>query len=173
MDVFQISLVLKPESRKTIQASLKGDVCIIRYPQPWSARKKYLLPMIDQIYWRLLGRLYNPRLKLRTAELNRAYFSFDYRDVRYHRQFRRWGSCSALKNINLSHRLIGAPGHLTDYVIIHELAHIQYLNHGKEFWGLVGSTGVNPKIMRKEFEMYGYSWLNSYRQWCQQLLKLV
>lgn len=50
---------------------------------------------------------------------------------------RRWGSCSSLKNINLSWRLILLPNIIMDYVIIHELCHLTIMNHSREFWSLV------------------------------------
>jgi predicted metal-dependent hydrolase len=173
MDVFNVPMILKPELRKTIQARIVGNECLIKFPESWVKKKKYLVLMVDQIYWRLLTQLQAPELKIRTAELNRQYFGFNYHAVRYHRQFRRWGSCSTLKNINLSHRLIGAPQQLGDYVILHELAHLQHLNHGKEFWSLVATTGFQPKAIRKEIELYGRSWQSSYYQWYHDLLKVI
>ena len=46
----------------------------------------------------------------------------------------RWGSCSSLKNVNLSIWLLLLPSHLIDYVIKHELTHLNHLNHSPEFW---------------------------------------
>lgn len=70
------------------------------------------------------------------AELARRY------DLRYHRVFvknvrSRWGSCSGLGNINLSLWLMLAPEPLVDYVIKHELAHLNEMNHGPRFWAEV------------------------------------
>jgi predicted metal-dependent hydrolase len=173
MDVFKVPLILKPEERKTIQAKILAKECLIKFPKVWLKKKKYLVFMVDRIYWRLLAQIQVTELKMKTAELNRLYFGFNYHDVRYHRQFRRWGSCSTLKNINLSHRLIGAPGQLEDYVILHELAHLKYLNHGKDFWSLLGTTGFQSKTIRKDIELYGRNWQNYYYQWYYDLSKLV
>lgn len=49
----------------------------------------------------------------------------------------RWGSCSAAGSITLSWRLALAPDHVADYVIAHEVAHLQELNHGPRFWRLL------------------------------------
>ncbi len=171
MDPFYITIELVPENRKTIQASLKGNVCAIKFPKPWLNRKRYLAPMVDRIYWRLLGRIYNRELQRRTIDLNDKYFGFYYKIVTYHRQFRRWGSCSSLRNIHLSHRLIEAPQTLQDYVIIHELAHLEHLNHSRDFWSLVKTTGFDPKIIRREIEIYGRAWNTRYFKWYEDLLK--
>ncbi|NQY25790.1 MAG: M48 family metallopeptidase [Piscirickettsiaceae bacterium] len=49
----------------------------------------------------------------------------------------RWGSCSQHTDINFNWKLVLAPARIIDYVIIHELCHIQYFNHSSQFWSLV------------------------------------
>lgn len=48
-----------------------------------------------------------------------------------------WGSCSSKRNINLNMHLVRLPDELCDYVIIHELCHLVYPNHGKKFHTLM------------------------------------
>ncbi|MFT3984512.1 MAG: SprT family zinc-dependent metalloprotease [Lachnospiraceae bacterium] len=49
----------------------------------------------------------------------------------------RWGSCSAKGHLNFSVKLVMAPASIIDYVIVHELCHLLYMNHGPEFWEAV------------------------------------
>lgn len=44
-----------------------------------------------------------------------------------------WGSCSTLGNINLNLNLVRLPEPVCDYVLLHELSHIRYHDHGREF----------------------------------------
>ena len=50
---------------------------------------------------------------------------------------RRWGSCGVNDTLNFNWRLVMAPPEIIDYVVIHELAHIRYKGHGRDFWGMV------------------------------------
>lgn len=46
-----------------------------------------------------------------------------------------WGSCGLQhKSINLNWKLILTPISVLDYVIVHELAHLEFPNHSKRFW---------------------------------------
>lgn len=48
-----------------------------------------------------------------------------------------WGSCSSEGTVSLNWRLIVAPPSVLNYVVIHELAHLKYLDHSAPFWSLV------------------------------------
>ncbi len=49
----------------------------------------------------------------------------------------RWGSCSGKNNLSFNIYLAKTPVEFIEYVVVHELAHIKYKNHSKEFWQLV------------------------------------
>jgi predicted metal-dependent hydrolase len=61
---------------------------------------------------------------------------------------KRWGSCSAQRNINYTWRLVMAPDEIIDYVVAHELAHTVHMNHGKNFWELVEAMYKDYKKAR-------------------------
>ena len=71
-----------------------------------------------------------------------------YQQYTVKNQSTRWGSCSALGNINLNVRLIHEPKDVIDYVIVHELCHLKEMNHSAAFWRLVASVCPNYKILR-------------------------
>lgn len=49
----------------------------------------------------------------------------------------RWGSCNATREIRLNWRLLQAASSVIDYVVAHEVAHLQVLSHSTRFWRLV------------------------------------
>lgn len=60
-------------------------------------------------------------------------YGFTVKDVRVRGQRSRWGSCSALGNINVNYRLILLENALVDYLILHELCHLRHMNHSAAF----------------------------------------
>lgn len=67
-------------------------------------------------------------------------YGFTYGSVTIRNQASRWGSCSRQNNLNFNYRLILLDDALVDYVIVHELCHLQEHNHSKQFWKLVAQT---------------------------------
>lgn len=56
------------------------------------------------------------------------------------RQYKaRWGSCNSRGELAFNYLLMLVPDFVVDYVVIHELCHLRYLNHGAKFWQLVAS----------------------------------
>lgn len=80
-------------------------------------------------------------LQTRAALINRRYFDgrLTWRSIAYvDNQRQRFGSCSPqLGTIRISDRLKRVPGWVLDYVLIHELAHLQEPAHSQAFWRLV------------------------------------
>ncbi len=82
-----------------------------------------------------------------------------YKSVKINVSKGRWGSCSMHKDINLSCSLMLLPGHLIDYVILHELCHTLEMNHGGHFWQLMDTfTGGCAKRLREELKKYHPFW---------------
>jgi len=80
-----------------------------------------------------------------------AQHGFRYGRAGIRNQKSRWGSCSTRNNISLNIHLLALPGHLRDYVILHELVHTEHKNHSKRFWARLNElVGGKAKAFRKE-----------------------
>lgn len=60
----------------------------------------------------------------------------------------RWGSCSARGEISLNWKLMAVPPSVMDYVIVHELCHLEHMNHSPAFWNTVGRWIPDYKSLR-------------------------
>jgi predicted metal-dependent hydrolase len=80
-------------------------------------------------------------LTRRAAELSARYLDGQARPLTVRwvaNQNSRWGSCTpADRSIRLSTRLQGMPPWVTDYVLVHELAHLIEAGHTPTFWSWV------------------------------------
>lgn len=70
----------------------------------------------------------------------------------------KWGSCNNEKHITLNYRLLDLPDHLVDYVLIHELVHLNHMNHGNHYWEELSLIIPNHKQLRKEMRAIRLSW---------------
>ena len=66
----------------------------------------------------------------------------------------RWGSCSSNKTISLNIGLMNVPEPLRDYVILHELSHLNHMNHSPAFWAEVQKHDPNYKSHRKRLKLF-------------------
>lgn len=89
----------------------------------------------------------------RLAELA-AQHGFVYKKVFIKNSLTRWGSCSSLGNINLNLRLVTLPQELQDLVMLHELCHLKYLNHGPQFHALLESVCPGHRALAKQLREY-------------------
>ena len=81
-------------------------------------------------------------------------FGYSYGKCRLTHANTRWGSCSSNRTISLNIGLMKVPEALCDYVIVHELAHLNHMDHSKDFWAEVGRHDKNYKIHEKKLKNY-------------------
>jgi predicted metal-dependent hydrolase len=75
-----------------------------------------------------------PRLDAACARAGTGYTRLQIRGQRT-----RWASCSSNGAMSFNWRLLLAPREILDYVIEHEVAHLELLDHSPRFWALLAS----------------------------------
>lgn len=96
--------------------------------------REMLAGVVEAWYRREAGRLIPPRVSHFGSQ-------FGARPVRISIRSQRtlWASCSSRGTLSFNWRLVAAPPTVMDYVIIHELTHIEEMNHSGRFWAKVGA----------------------------------
>lgn len=74
------------------------------------------------------------RLDAAVARVGQSYASLQIRGQRT-----RWASCSARGAMSFNWRLLLAPPEILDYVVEHEVAHLEIHDHSPRFWALLES----------------------------------
>ena len=81
---------------------------------------------------------------------------FSYKQVKINAAQTRWGSCGPKGSLNFSWRLVMAPMQVIDYVVVHELVHLQVKNHSKDFWAKVKALMPDFKQHREWLAKNGH-----------------
>lgn len=99
------------------------------------------------------ARIFFPK---RCAELQKL-TGGTYRKISVRNQKTRWGSCSQTGTLSFNYRLMMAPPAVIDYVIVHELCHLTYLNHSGAFWNKVADVMPDYAACRRWLREHGHT----------------
>ena len=102
----------------------RGDVLLV---PPGDAREA-----IERFYRRRARAEIGPRLDAATVRAGTGYTGLTIRGQRT-----RWASCSSTGAMSFNWRLLLAPEAVLDYVIEHEVCHLEVMDHSPAFWGLL------------------------------------
>ncbi len=89
-------------------------------------------PALERFYRRAARAEVRRRLDAATAIAGRP-----YRDLQVRSQRSRWASCSPEGRMSFNWRLLLAPERVLDYVVWHEVCHLEVLDHSPRFWALL------------------------------------
>ena len=106
-------------------------------------RPEHLARRLGDWFRREARRHIATRVEAKAERLGRQAGRITIRDTRS-----RWGSCSASGNLSFCWRLVMAPENVLDYVVAHEVAHLEHLNHGPAFWRAAGELTEDAQTAR-------------------------
>lgn len=129
LDVRESSKIMNPT------AKLKGNILLLNLPVGLDLFQKQ--KACSTLISRVMSKVFLPEFSRRVDELNDTHFQKEIQEIRFKYNHSNWGSCSSVGNLNFSSRLLLTPQFITDYIIIHELAHLVHMNHSKRFWARV------------------------------------
>ena len=90
------------------------------------------LPALERFYRRAAHQEISARLDEACSQAGTSYTRLSIRGQRS-----RWASCSRGGAMSFNWRLLLAPEPVLDYVIWHEVCHLEVMDHSPRFWSLV------------------------------------
>jgi predicted metal-dependent hydrolase len=134
-------LVLVPESGRT-RAHRRGEKLFV----PEGDHR----PAVERLYRRLARREIAARLDTAVESIGASYSGLSIRA-----QSTRWASCSAKGAMSFNWRLLLAPEPVLDYVVWHEVCHLEIRDHSRRFWALVESRFPGWREQRDWLRRHG------------------
>lgn len=95
-------------------------------------RQKHLLTLLETWYQQEALEYFQQRLEYWCQRMG-----LSYRQLQIKGWQTKWGSCHSDGTVSLNWRLLLAPAWVSDYVVVHELAHLRHMNHSPLFWAEV------------------------------------
>lgn len=80
------------------------------------------------------------------------FYNLNYKKISIRNQSSRWGSCSKAGTLSFNYKIAILPSELADYIIVHELCHLQEFNHSPAFWQLVAKQMPNWPNLRHQLK---------------------
>ena len=116
---------------KRFQARSGASGWEITYPE------RIVRASLHRFLWKTLSFAQKDSIDALVREINERTLRVPIRNVSLRPMRSRWGSCSRNGNIALATALLFTTKELMEYVIIHELTHMKYMNHSKAFLTLL------------------------------------
>jgi len=107
-------------------------------------------PALERWYRRAARQEISERLDQATAQAG-----VSYRELTIRGQRTRWASCSANGTMSFNWRLLLAPEPVLDYVIWHEVCHLDVLDHSPRFWSLLASRCPDYRTYARWLRRHG------------------
>ena len=122
------SIQINYASKQKKNVNLDTDILYVRL-----SKTDVNVPALLQTWLKAYAKHYLPSMLAEVA----SEMGLEYQSVSIRLQKTRWGSCSRDKSIRLNAKLLFLPKMVVRYVLVHELAHLQHMNHSPEFWQYV------------------------------------
>ena len=115
----------------------RGDVLTVKVAR---RGREPIRDALERFYRREARHEVEQRLDEAVARAGTSYSRLTIRQQRT-----RWASCSSNGSMSFNWRLLLAPAEILDYVVEHEVAHLDVLDHSPRFWRLVRSRSPHYK----------------------------
>jgi predicted metal-dependent hydrolase len=134
-------LQLEPEPGRS-RVHRRGDALVVPSGDPREALERW--------YRRQARAEIAPRLDAAVARAGTRYTGLTIRGQRT-----RWASCSSSGAMSFNWRLLLAPAPVLDYVVEHEVCHLEVMDHSPRFWRLLAARVPDWRVHSAWLRRYG------------------
>ena len=103
--------------------------------------------MIDKMYYMIAEKEVESAMEKTRKMVGLAPEEYKIKKIKY-----AWGTCSSRKVITIKQNLMMYSRKAIEYVVLHEICHLKYMNHSKKFWEMVESYMPDYKEAEKELK---------------------
>lgn len=143
---------IEADDRKSSQVQLVRGQLLVLVPWTTALDTRTIAVRNGLTRWyRAKAREHIPSVVARCS--NRLGLSYTTVQIREMKQ--RWGSAGVNGHLSFNWRIVMAPRRLVEYVIVHELCHLRYPDHSRDFWRLLERTMPDYERRRVKLAIVG------------------
>ena len=121
------------EKTKKAKLKLKRNQFFVILPRDEKQNvKTQVKKMIDKFYKELAEKEVERAMRKMTMKVGIAPNSYKVKNLKS-----TWGNCATTGNISINRNVVKYSRHAIEYVCLHEICHLQNMNHSKMFWDMV------------------------------------
>lgn len=134
------------------RAELEAGVFVVQARRSHSAERRARSVRAAFLRWYKAeaATLIEDRVRYYAARMTLSPGQLSFRDYKS-----MWGKCTSDGDLTFNWKLVMAPLEIVDYVVVHELAHLRYLNHSAAFWSVVEAAMPDYRVHRKWLKDHG------------------
>lgn len=129
--------------------NVEGEKIVVILPLSYADQdnSQQIGKMIDKMYYMLAEKEVEHAM-----EKTRKMVGLAPEEYRIKKTKSLWGSCSSNKKITINQNVVMYSRKAIEYVVLHEICHLKYMNHSKKFWDMVASYMPDYKEAEKELK---------------------
>jgi predicted metal-dependent hydrolase len=148
--------IITYEKRKREKAELTESGFVVYINQEFDENKR-----IENIKKNLI-KCYKAKAEIILKQKLQFYtelIDVDIPEIKLSNATRYWGLCNSTRwQIRFNWHLILAPETLIEYIAAHEVCHLKYPNHSKQYWAFLGSILPDYRQRRFQLKQEGYKY---------------
>lgn len=141
----EYKLLIKFEDNQSAKMYIENDKLIIEIPKKQIDKTEQIKEeLIDSMYKKVAEKEVDMAMQIITRIVGIAPKKYKIKKLKS-----AWGTCTSNQNITINSSLMQYDRKVIQYVVLHEVCHLKYMNHSREFWKMVEKYMKDYKEVKK------------------------